>query len=66
MNNDKNYEIEICQNFDFYFHIGENTVFVLCAGLQCRGKSLFLRTCIEALHCGSYSLTFHAKYRLLN
>ena len=23
MNNDKNDEIEICQNFDFYFHVGE-------------------------------------------
>ena len=31
-------ENEICQNFDFYFHIIENTVFVFCAGLQCRGE----------------------------
>ena len=60
MNNDKNYEIEICQNFNFYFHIGENTVFVLCVGLQCKGESLF---CVRA---GSYLLTFRAKYRLLN
>ena len=34
MNNGRSYEIEIYQNFDFHFHIGENTVFVYASSLH--------------------------------
>ena len=50
MNNDKNDEIEICQNFDLYFHIRENNVF---NGWR---ESLFARTYIETVHFQSYAM----------
>ena len=35
----KNDEIEVCQNFDFYFHIGETPCLCLCQSmLQWMGK----------------------------
>ena len=56
MNNDRNDEIEIWQNFDFYF--GENTMFVFRAHFNGWGKSLFARTCIEPIHFQLYAMTF--------
>ena len=51
MNNERNDENEICQNFDFYFHIRENTVFMLCACLiVIQGESFVPHTSIELVH----------------
>ena len=58
VNDDKNDEIEICQNFDFYFHIRENTMFVFTARFNGWGKSLFARTYIETVHFQLYAMTF--------
>ena len=38
MKNGRNDENEIYQNFDFHFHIGENTVFCVQSAFQCMGK----------------------------
>ena len=41
MNNRTKHEIEICQNLDFQFHIGEN---IMCARFQWLEKSRSART----------------------
>ena len=63
MNNDKNDEIEICQNF---VHVGENTLFVFRAHFNGWGKSLFACSYIEPVRYDvlAYGIAYLIKSRL--